>query len=113
MEPAIHGGHNLFAVTRDHVVPANRGGTRTFDNLVAACFLCNCYRRSMDAIKFWIFASGRWSAKTGKRSLSGLRGYALARAARGDPILEFTKEVGNRREIVEENPREEERKVVA
>lgn len=86
MEPAIHNRPSPFAVTRDHIIPRNEGGIRSWDNLVAACSLCNCYRRSMDAMTFWIFASGRWSPDLGKKSLSGLLAYARARRNRGDPI---------------------------
>src|SRR5437868_5326730 len=43
MEPAQHGLLNWFSVTRDHVVPKNRGGIRRFENLIAACALCNTH----------------------------------------------------------------------
>jgi hypothetical protein len=87
MSPTFRAGDNLFWATRDHIIPANQGGTECFENLVAACRLCNSYRRSMPAEIFWIFASGRWTPNLNRKSFSGLSSYAEARKRRGDPII--------------------------
>lgn len=86
MEPTVRNRPSIYAVTRDHVVPRSEGGMRRWDNLVAACALCNCHRRSMDAEKFWAFAAGKWRPNLARKSLSGLLAYARARRQRGDPI---------------------------
>ena len=38
---SFFGFHRL---TIEHVVPLSRGGTNSADNIVAACFMCNCLK---------------------------------------------------------------------
>lgn len=82
-----HAADSAYTTSLDHIVTRASGGSNGSDNLIAACRLCNTHRRQMDPIAFWLFATGRWSPDLGKRSLSGLMGYAIARHSRGDPIV--------------------------
>jgi len=41
------------ALTKDHVEPRAYGGPTQFDNIVAACCMCNNMRGEMDAVAFF------------------------------------------------------------
>jgi len=51
LDPEAPRGH-LCRTTMDHKVPLKRGGSNTRENLVAACWSCNCRKNRKTAEEF-------------------------------------------------------------
>jgi 5-methylcytosine-specific restriction endonuclease McrA len=44
------------SLTQDHVIPLNKGGSHTADNIVPACGECNTTKQTMSLVEFLLYA---------------------------------------------------------